>query len=113
MPSRCRVIACPAISAGTSNSVRNHQPTANGLFCGMPFPRPPRPCHSRKFVLKNGSGYTPACASTPQTVAGMAVENQPLAANPVFEMTAPSGWLLDVCTRSEEHTSELQSLRHL
>ena len=59
------------------------------------------PAHARpvaKFVPKNGSGYTPACASTPETVAGTAVGYHPLAANPAFEMAAPSGWPLDVCT---------------
>src|ERR1039458_3477538 len=47
---------------------------------------------------KNGSGNLPDGASTPETVAGMAVVNHPLAAKPAFEMASPSGWPLDVCT---------------
>src|SRR5215472_2792447 len=83
MPSKPSQSVLPRYSAGSLNSVRNHQGLRKGLSSGMarlekftPMPYL-TPATERRFMSKYGSGYFPAATSALKTVDGMVAAYQP------------------------------------
>src|SRR5947207_9622220 len=87
---------CRPRGRAISNVVRYHHGTANGLsesigrctkFCPILYDMPGR---SRRFMLKNGSRYTPVSTSAPTTVDGTVTLYQWRARYDGDEIAAPS-----------------------
>src|ERR1051326_1380254 len=96
MPSKSSCTRRPRIGGGTVKLVRYHQGTAEGLSESIARREKLRPIayvipgSARRFIPKNGFGYTPSSTSVPTTVDGTVARYQPVGWNVRDEIFAPS-----------------------